>query len=194
MTTSKKTKKNVKTVNNYTFEKVAINLALPFPKRTMLLLNSAFPPEELYNLANYPFAKAYPSYAYYLKDEDKDIGLAITIGKEEDEFVYLGFLMVSDSYRNQGLGSYILSHIKKDYPNIFLDIEPLFDNHPDIEMRQKRLAFYERNGIYPTNVTYTLINLPWHVLATKKDFNEEDFTSFWKKLNALPIEGFHFGF
>ena len=68
------------------------------------------------------------------------------------DLVYVFFLAIEEENRGQGIGSQILSDLKKRYSNrrLFLLAEEVDSKYPDNENRKKRLGFYAKNGFFPT--------------------------------------------
>ena len=82
-------------------------------------------------------------FAYY--DENEFIGFTqLTFYKD---IVCVFFLAVSESKRNQGYGTKILTNIKETYPNkvIMLCYEEVDEKYADYDNRLKRRNFYRKN-------------------------------------------------
>ncbi|WP_115727794.1 GNAT family N-acetyltransferase [Actinomyces culturomici] len=71
------------------------------------------------------------------------------------DLAYIGFLAVDQTLRSRGVGTRILQEFQRRYPDKVhvLEIEPVEEDAENAEQRLKRLAFYERNGFTPTNLT-----------------------------------------
>ena len=84
------------------------------------------------------------------------------------EYVYLLFLAVDTSARSKGYGSRILAQIRAHHPGetIVLDIEPLDTDAPNLGQRERRLAFYLRNGFSPTGYDLYEDDMRYSVLAS----------------------------
>lgn len=82
---------------------------------------------------------------------------------EFDEFMFLEHFEIFEEFRNQKLGSHVLSNLSKIYPKILLESEPA-----DLdEIASKRIAFYNRNGFETIDKNY--IQPAYD--NTKKDIN-----------------------
>lgn len=70
------------------------------------------------------------------------------------DLYYVFFLAVSETKRNKGYGSKILSGIKElmEDKTIVLCYEEIDDKYPDNEMRKRRREFYYRNGFIDNNL------------------------------------------
>ena len=102
---------------------------------------------------------------YGVYDGDTHIGLAYLI--EFEDFAYLFFLAVEPAYRNQGIGTKILSDIKEKYPGkrIFLLADEPGEQYVDQALRLRRLGFYARNGFVDTELVITEFKVRYHLLS-----------------------------
>lgn len=94
-----------------------------------------------------------------------------------EKTVFILFLAVNDKIRSKGYGSQIIRWIKDNYPNreIFLDAEKPDENAGNNHQRMKRIEFYQRNGIYRTDHSFTYDNVTYEILCTDKNFSEEEY-------------------
>ncbi len=71
----------------------------------------------------------------------------------DDDILFLLYFAVIDGYRCKGIGSEALGGLRSRYPGrkMFLNIEPPDEGVEDLEIRQRRMAFYIRNGFIPGN-------------------------------------------
>lgn len=97
------------------------------------------------------------------------------------KIVFVMFLAVDKSFRSKGYGSAILMEIKNRYPDkkIIVSIEPCDDSAPDIEIRKKRKAFYERNGYSETGYMIKLSGVVQEIMITNGEFNKKEFLLFF---------------
>lgn len=86
---------------------------------------------------------------FALEDEGTFCGLAI-LAKRED-LVLLDYFAVLPERRGKGAGSRALAAIRANYPGkrFFLEIEDAFRPSDNAEQRQRRRAFYLKNGMTP---------------------------------------------
>ena len=84
---------------------------------------------------------------YSVLEQNRLCGLLI--GVEYQDLLFLDYLAVKSSERGRGIGSGILRYLQERYPEkrIFLEIETLSSNVPNAEQRNRRVAFYQRNGL-----------------------------------------------
>ena len=74
----------------------------------------------------------------YIKNK---ILVAILFSWKMDEYSYIEHFAINKEYRNQNLGSNILSNFCKENDNVLLEIEPPVD-----EVTKRRLKFYEKHN------------------------------------------------
>lgn len=134
------------------------------------LYHSAFPQKERLPWSAVRLMTAMKQYdltAYY--DGDALCGFAYTLHFRDALFVL--YLAVKEELRGKGYGSGILEQLKQSHPNktIFLNIEPPDENAPNAGQRQKRLAFYRKNGFYETGYEMTEVGGTFRVLSTRPD-------------------------
>ena len=113
------------------------------------------------------------SIAFY--EENNLCGFSYFFANEKTVFIL--FLAVNDKIRSIGYGSRILAWIREKYPDrvIFLDVEKPDENAENNYQRMKRIAFYERNGIFDTNRSFTYGGVTYEILSTDRKFSEEDY-------------------
>lgn len=94
-----------------------------------------------------------------------------------EKTVFILFLAVNDKIRSKGYGSQIITWIKENYPNreIFLDAEKPAENAENNTQRMKRIAFYQRNGIFDTNHSFIYGDVTYEILCTDKNFSEKEY-------------------
>lgn len=94
-----------------------------------------------------------------------------------EKTVFILFLAVNSKVRSKGYGSQIIAWIRKNYPgrDIFLDAEKPDEHADNNHQRLKRLAFYQRNGIFKTNQSFTYDGMTYEILCSDPGFSEEDY-------------------
>lgn len=95
-----------------------------------------------------------------------------------EKTVFILFLAVNDKVRSKGYGSQIIAWLKENYPNreIFLDAEKPDENAENNNQRIKRIGFYQKNGIFDTNHSFSYDGVTFEILCTDKNFSEEDYS------------------
>ncbi len=155
----------------------------PIPKSNFdlawAILKAAFPRDEI---RPYDAQKALLDRADYtlfgLFDEKNDLS-ALAAVYDLGAFRFLEHLAVDTRKRNGGLGSRILSELKRqsDSP-IILEVEP-----PKDELTKRRIAFYQRNAFFP-NGAYPYVQPPLApgqgavellIMSSGRTLEEDDF-------------------
>ncbi len=142
-----------------------------YPK-VIKLYEEAFVPEEridcgvLDELASEP-AVAYTAYF----DADAFCGFSYSI--DTGNYLYLLFLAVCAEDRSRGYGTRILGQIKARFPGriIVLEIEQIDPAAPNAVQRERRLAFYQRNGFAPAGYDSIEGDMTYTVLKTAGAFD-----------------------
>ena len=95
--------------------------------------------------------------------------------------VFLMFLAVDRPFRSKGYGSAILREIGRCYPDrkVFVSIEPCDECSPDLTIRQKRKAFYLRNGYRETGHHIQLAGKWQELLLANGSFDSSELRSFF---------------
>ena len=87
---------------------------------------------------------------YILSDIENDNIKAFIAIWQFDDFAFIEHFAVSSSYRNGGIGAFILQEVKKLLScMICLEVEL-----PEEEMAKRRIGFYERNGFHYNDYEY----------------------------------------
>lgn len=145
----------------------------PGLEKPQRLFETAFPPEERPSWdVLLSFGKS-DIYAIYL--EGKFVAFADVVRYQD--LVYLFFLAVEDAYRNQGIGSVVLSDLKAKYPDkrLFLLADDPEPKYPDYDVRLKRIAFYERNGFHLTDIKVREMGVMYRILVSGAPVSKEEF-------------------
>ena len=160
------------------------------------LYRSAFPREE-----RKPFSTIIQKYRQGIFDvwcicrSGKFSGIATTIN--HGDLVLLDYLAIAPQHRGQGIGSVTLKILKNRYHgrDLLLEIESVYEDHPEKAMRLRRKAFYLGCGLEPMGVMVNLFGVPMELMSfgRKVTFNEYlsiyvDSTGSWieKHIRSLP--------
>lgn len=92
-------------------------------------------------------------------------GLAITV--KSGQLVLLDYLAIKKDCRNQGIGTAVLSLLQQKYAgkDLFLEIESVYEDAPDLALRQRRKQFYLRCGMTPMGVMICLFGVNMELLG-----------------------------
>ena len=93
------------------------------------------------------------------------------------------YLAVKKEYRDQGIGSYILNDLAKQYDSkkIIVDIEKIKDTS-NKEQRIKRKQFYLINDFKETDGFYTWQGEDYVILSRNGIVQKKEFWNFWDSL------------
>lgn len=67
---------------------------------------------------------------------------------EKPDFIFIDYILVSQSVRGKGTGSIVLDQLKQKGKSIILEVEPVTTIDPDSE---RRIRFYEKNDFFKMN-------------------------------------------
>ena len=97
------------------------------------------------------------------------------------KLVFIMFLAVDEALRSKGYGSAILHEIQSRYPKkkIIVSIEPCDAVAPDLAMRERRKAFYCRNGYWETGYRMRLSGVEQEILICNGGFDKGEFRLFF---------------
>jgi len=110
----------------------------------------------------------------------KFLGLIINcVGKN---CVLLDYLAIAPKAQGRGLGSFMLSFLKGNYPErkIFIEIESTEINSLNNFQRIRRKAFYRKNGFLETSLRVDLFGAEMEILSNVKDVRFEDYIEVYK--------------
>lgn len=110
--------------------------------------------------------------AYY--DGDTLAGMSFTI--EGKDMVFLLYLAVSPALQSRGFGTEILSYLKELYKKpLTLNAEPLDSAAENSPERERRFAFYERNGFSDTGYELVDSKMTYTVLSDAEVFSAAEY-------------------
>lgn len=135
-------------------------------KRIHTLYENAFPscekkPFWLIRLKN----KQGKADVWYLENEGTFVGLAITMNAKE--LVLLDYFAIDETVRGQGFGSTGLKSLQTYYSGrkFFLEVESTFEPCENATQREKRKAFYLKNGMTEMELTTNVFGTTFEVLG-----------------------------
>lgn len=122
---------------------------------------------------------------YGVFQDDEMIAYASFWKKENINLVLLDYLGVSKKYRNQGIGSKILTLIKEMLGNIPYVVEaeiPTGSSLEEDKIRKRRIQFYERNGCKKVYLMATC-GMKWQTLVnSKNEIDQKELAKLHKEL------------
>lgn len=115
------------------------------------LLKTSFPPDEYRTYDEQKSLFLNPEYSVYVVLGNNENKLKAFVAVWEfDDFLFIEHFCVNPDFRNNGLGAYILSEIRKLYScRMCLETEV-----PENEISERRIAFYERNRFFLNQYPY----------------------------------------
>ena len=92
-------------------------------------------------------------------------GIATTIN--HGDLILIDYLAVLPQYRSQGIGSATLQLLKEKYhgKDLLLEIESVYEDHPEKALRLRRKAFYLRCGMMPMGVMINLFGVAMELMS-----------------------------
>lgn len=114
------------------------------------------------------------------EDKGRFLGFATTINGKNA--VLVDYLAVNTNTRGSGVGSAILQDLRRHYGDdkLFLEIEtitPLADNN---EQRERRKAFYLKNGMQEVGVTANIFETDMELLSFGLTMTFEEYRNFYR--------------
>lgn len=149
-------------------------------KEVYTLYQQAFPKNEQMDLTRL-FDELHLGVIYGYYQENQLVGFAILC--IQSQIAHILYLAVKKEYRDQGIGSYILNDLAKQYDSkkIIVDIEKIKDTS-NKEQRIKRKQFYLKNDFKETDVFYTWQGEDYVILSRNGIVQKKEFWNFWDSL------------
>lgn len=160
---------------------IDLNNSGPLARQARALYRAAFPPEE-----RLPW--------WLLGLNARRQGIDLTAWMEGERFCgftasatlgdmhFLLFFAVAEELRGRGYGSAILSAIRRRYGTVTLNIELLDPEAPNYPERQRRYAFYRKNGFFDTAWHVWEVGGQFRVLATTPELDVAQYREIFRKL------------
>lgn len=99
-----------------------------------------------------------------------------------EQLHFLLFFAIEEPLRGCGYGSAILTQLRQTYGEVVLNVEPLDPEATNYPQREKRFAFYEKNGFYDTGWFVWEIGGKFRVLGTKPQLDVPSYKKLFRKL------------
>jgi GNAT superfamily N-acetyltransferase len=158
------------------------------------IYGTAFPVEEQipYDDLIYLISKLDINYTAYYEDE-KLVGLTMVLHLPKYNWGW--YFAVQEQLRGQGYGQRILTSLLDIYRGkrpFIIDIEsPQQADAPNLEQRQRRHAFYLRNGLKDTPTSRTFEGITYTIMTNSDEaFTQQDYDSILTSLrtvwNSMP--------
>lgn len=149
------------------------------------LFLSAFPPEErrpFFNLWLLNLMRPQVKLQTY-READDFCGFTLTVCSEK--YLYISFIAVTPGVQGRGYGSKILALLRQTYPKkaLLVEVETPDAAAFNCDQREKRIAFYERNGFVDLDRTVTGRGVTYRILATDPDFDRTAYRAIFPYLS-----------
>ncbi|MEA5003134.1 MAG: GNAT family N-acetyltransferase [Christensenella sp.] len=106
-----------------------------------------------------------------LTDDNEFIGMMV-VASHNDK-VLLNYFAIDEKCRGGGYGSRALGLLKERIgdKHLFLDIELVTSDAPNLEQRERRKAFYMRNGFVQTSLRFRMFGERFEMLSDGQDID-----------------------
>ena len=119
-----------------------------------------------------------------LKDNDQIVGIMPFY--QHDDFRFIDYFAIDGSLKGKGMGSKMLQYfINLDDKMVILEVE-----HPEDEQSKRRIAFYQRNGLYINDQFEYFVppvrnlkhRLYFHLMSSKRKINNIEFEKYYPQI------------
>lgn len=154
------------------------------------LAREAFPPEEyLAPVELVGMAQSDRFDFWALTDQDTFVGFMAVVTYRT--MAYLFFLAIDPACRGKGYGSFALETLRKHYPGLtqVVDFEMPDAHASNAAQRERRRAFYLRNGYRETGMFLSYLGVDYEVFCTDETLDTAMFQNMMETLKDF-VEGF----
>lgn len=158
-------------------------------ERVERLAREAFPPEEYLPPRKLIEMAASENFDFWaMTDGGEFVGFMVVMVYES--LAYLFFLAIELELRGKGYGGRALETLRAAYPEKqpVVDFEMPDKCAPNRAQRERRRAFYLRNGYRETGLFLSYLGVDYEVFGMTEDF---DAACFKRMMKTLKIDGFH---
>lgn len=151
----------------------------PYLSQITALYRRSFPPNERMPLRGMLADQSGAGEVLAALDGDIFIGMAVLLTWQD--ITHILYFAVEETHRDKGYGSRILREVQSRYPKhrIIADVEEPFPGADNVEQRERRIAFYRKNGYELTEVRYRWAGERYLILAAGGSVSEDEFWDFW---------------
>lgn len=149
------------------------------------LYYGSFPENELRDLGDLMQDKTGAVEFIALYEDDVFAGFMTLLNTAE--IVHIIYFAIEEELRGRGCGSRALRAAAERYPGkrIIVDVELPEEGAKNRAEREKRIAFYERNGYRKTELTYNWRGENYVILSHGGNVTESDWDAFWRELEQV---------
>ncbi|WP_310605009.1 GNAT family N-acetyltransferase [Anaerosporobacter sp.] len=151
-----------------------------------------FPESELKPLAMIKTYMEHGIYTIYgLYEEEELLAYAMFVNNKESEFALLDYFASNRKYRSKGYGSTLLQMLKENdtvSKGYIIEVESLRTAKDEEErvIRERRIAFYEKNGLRKTAIRACVYGVEFDILYLPLCVEAED-SCLYEELKALYL-------
>lgn len=118
---------------------------------------------------------------WYFSKDGAFVGFATTVNSKN--LILLDYLAVPEKLRGQGFGSEILAMLRMHYvgKGLFLEIESVLDDTPNLEQRLKRKQFYLSNGMTDLHTEACVFGVNMELLGFDCQLSFDEYREFYRK-------------
>lgn len=110
-----------------------------------------------------------------IERDDEYVGICLHVGIDTGK-AFILYLAIDAKMRGKNVGSEVLQHLKKMYPNGYiLESEQTGLDAANEEQRVKRVHFYERNGLMDSRYLSHKQSGSFHVMRSNDQVTMEDY-------------------
>lgn len=149
------------------------------------ILSNNFPTKEIKEY-NYMKDTFYAGFYQVLTLKDNDQIVGIMSFYQHDDFRFIDYFAIDGSLKGKGMGSEMLQYfINLDDKMVILEVE-----HPEDEQSKRRIAFYQRNGLYLNDQFEYFVppvrnlkhRLYFHLMSSKRKINNIEFEKYYPQI------------
>lgn len=149
------------------------------------ILSNNFPTKEIKEY-NYMKDTFYAGFYQVLTLKDNDQIVGIMSFYQHDDFRFIDYFAIDGSLKGKGMGSKMLQYfINLDDKMVILEVE-----HPEDEQSKRRIAFYQRNGLYLNDQFEYFVppvrnlkhRLYFHLMSSKRKINNIEFEKYYPQI------------
>lgn len=153
-----------------------------------------FPKEELKPLSllqSYMDKEQYTVYGMY--EEEALLAYAMFVHLEGQNISLLDYFACNRKNRSNGYGTKMLKmlHEAADVEGFIIEVESVrtASNEAEVTIRERRIAFYERNGLRRTNIRTCVYGVEFEILYLPVNMDIED-SVLYKNIEKIYIQMF----
>lgn len=113
---------------------------------------------------------------------DGEVFCGMTASVDVEDLHFVLFLAIAPNMQGKGYGSAILTALQNEYDVVELNVEPLLESAPNYSQRQRRFAFYNKNGLQDTGYHVWEVGGMFRILSTSAVLDVPRYKKVFKKL------------